>query len=80
MNDDTLHLEVSNGFQTDKPIKVVVSLPKDKLQAVYNRAPQSDIAVSSGFKVQTFRADNAGSANLYLDGLDADKAYLQNSG
>ena len=80
VHDETLHLEVTKGFETANPIKVVVSLPHDKLQSVYNKAPQSDIAVAQGFRVHSFNAHNAGSANLYLEGLDAENASLENSG
>lgn len=80
VHDETLHLEVIKDFETANPIKVVISLPHDKLQSVYNKAPQSNIAVAEGFRVRSFSAHNAGSANLYLEGLDAEKASLENSG
>lgn len=77
---DTLHLEVKQGFRTDKPIKVEIGLPRDKLQSVRNQAPESDIAVSEGFKAQRFTATNTGSGNILFRGLDAQEATFNNNG
>lgn len=77
---DKLHLEVKQGFRTDKPIKIVVGLPKDKLQSVHNKAPQSDIAVSEGFSAQKFNVRNSGAGHLHLKGLNAQEASISNDG
>ena len=77
---DTLYIEVTEGFRTSKAIQVTVSLPHDQLHLVRNKAPQSTVAVGQGFDVRRFTALNAGTSTLYLRGMNADEAMLENSG
>lgn len=77
---DTLHLEVKQGFRTDKPIKVIVGLPGNKLKEVHNKSPESNIVVSEGFSVQKFTARNSGNAHIYFSSLDAKEVTLHNNG
>ena len=77
---DTLHLEVKQGFQTNKPIKVVVGLPEDKLKSVHNKSPASNIVINAGFSVQKLTARNNGNAHMYFSSLDAQEVTLHNNG
>lgn len=77
---ETLHLDVKQGFRTDKPIQVTIGLPRDKLKSVKNVFPKSDVAVSEGFSVQRFMAQVSGTARMVLRGLDAEEATLRTSG
>ena len=76
----TLSIEITRSFWTDKAVQLTVGLPHDQLQLVHIKAPATTVAVAAGFNVHHFTGINGGSAALYLKGLNAEEASLQNTG
>ncbi|PRW39301.1 cell shape-determining [Chlorella sorokiniana] len=81
VSNDVLHLENSADFNTSRPIKISVSLPPNRLQAVNHQGTGAELLITPGFDVPLFVAAAAfGAGRLYVNGMTAQNVTLQMSG
>ena len=80
VSNSVLYLGTHGDFKTQQPIYATVFLPAGSLQQVLVQSPVNTVAVDSGFSVQSFSANTAGTSILYVKNLTAKKVMVTSTG
>ena len=80
VSNSVLYLGTHGDFKTQQPIYATVFLPAGSLQQVLVQSPVNTVAVDSGFSVQSFSANVAGTGTLYVKNLVTKKTTVTSTG
>ena len=80
VSNSVLYLGTHGDFKTQQPIYATVFLPAGSLQQILVQSPVNAVAVDSGFHVQSFSANVAGTSTLYVKSLVAKKVTVTSTG